>query len=106
MHVVHLPQNNCALFSRSALQGFYAFAGVIFRAAAGRLRLQEHTSFFAFYWPFPGVLEHTPAVAQPLAFALASLAVAEATGHRPTTDHQAGAPLAVPFSPLHELQAA
>jgi hypothetical protein len=56
--------------------------------------------------PLPGVLDHNPAVAQPLALALALLATAEATGYRATTGHQAGAPLAVPFSSLHELQAA
>ena len=68
--------------------------------------LRAHTLFFALMLPLPGVLDHTPAFAQPLPLVPASLAVAEATGHRATTDHQAGAPLAVPFSSLHELQAA
>ena len=67
--------------------------------------LWPHTSFLAGKLPFPGVLDHTPAVAQPLPLALALLAVAEATDHRATTSDQAGAPLAVPFSP-RTLQAA
>ena len=54
-------------------------------------------TFLASKLPFPGVLAHTPAVAQPLAAVLALRAAAEATNHRATTSDQAGAPLAVPF---------
>jgi hypothetical protein len=60
--------------------------------------LWPHTSFFACKLPFPGLHDHTPACAQPLAFVLALRTVAEATGHRATTGDQAGAPLAVPFA--------
>jgi hypothetical protein len=60
-----------------------------------------HTSFFASKLPFPGLLAHTPAVAQPLAFVLALRTAAEATGHHATTGDQAGAPLAVPFLRAH-----
>ena len=85
---------------------FMLFPGVIYRACGWMIvPLWAHTLFFALILPLPGVLDHTPAFAQPLALALASLAVAEATDHRATTGNQAGAPLAVPFSP-RTLQAA
>ena len=83
------------------------FPGVVFRLGGWRIApLWAHTSFFALVLPLPGVLDHTPAVAQLLALVLALRTVAEAASHRATTSDQAGAPLAVPFSSLHELQAA
>jgi hypothetical protein len=60
--------------------------------------LWPHTSFFAGKLPFPGLLEHTPSFAQPLAAVLALRTAAEATNHRATTSDQAGAPLAVHFA--------
>ena len=79
-----------APFSREAhFRVFMLLLGLFTAHAAGQMiaALWPHTSFFACKLPFPGVHDHTPAVAQPLAVVLALRTVAEAGSPCATTDH-------------------
>ena len=55
MHEVHLPRSNCALFSRSALQAFYAFSWGYFPRSGWRIATSGAHFILCFFlavsWP-------------------------------------------------------